>query len=100
MENAEQARAMYAKGASIGAVAKALGLTWYRSKKLKRGARAMLDVLVEHRGRPMSREALGAAVEMEPGSGTFSSYLSDLRQAGLIITGAQGVQANAETLLL
>ena len=38
MENAEQARAMYAKGASIGAVAKALGLTWYRAKKLKPGA--------------------------------------------------------------
>jgi len=68
--------------------------------KLKRGARAMLDVLVEHRGRPMSRDALGIAVDMEPGSGTFGSYLSDLRQTGLIVTDGQGVRANAETLFL
>lgn len=68
--------------------------------KLRSGARAMLNVLVKHRGQPMSRERLGEWVEMEPSGGTFSAYLSDLRTAGLIITDGGAVRANAETLFL
>lgn len=68
--------------------------------KLRLGARNMLDVLVNHKGHPMSKEELGQAVEMEATGGTFSAYLSDLKQAGLIIVDRDGVRANRETLFL
>jgi hypothetical protein len=69
-------------------------------EKLRKGAREMLDVLVRHKGRAVSREDLGVAVNMEHTGGTFSAYLSDLRQAGLIVVDRDGVRANEETLLL
>lgn len=69
-------------------------------EKLRKGAREMLDVLVNHKGRNISREDLGAAVNMESSGGTFSAYLSDLRQAGLILVDHDGVRANRETLFL
>lgn len=69
-------------------------------EKLRKGAREMLDVLVSHKGRNISREDLGAAVNMESSGGTFSAYLSDLRQAGLILVDRDGVRANRETLFL
>lgn len=68
--------------------------------KLRLGARNMLDVLVRHKGRNVTRESLGGAIGMEPSGGTFSAYLSDLKQAGLIVVDRDGVRANAETLLL
>lgn len=68
--------------------------------KLRKGAREMLDVLVHHKGRPVSREDLGNAVSMESSGGTFSAYLSDLKQAGLIIVDRSGIAANRETLML
>ena len=52
------------------------------------------------RGRAMAREDLGAAVQMEHTGGTFSAYLSDLKQAGLIVVDRDGVRANEETLML
>lgn len=69
-------------------------------EKLRAGARNMLDCLVEARGRTVPRERLASAVNMEASGGTFSAYLSDLKQAGLIIVDRDGVRANAETLLL
>ena len=60
----------------------------------------MLDVLVEKRGRHVSKEDLGSAIGMEASGGTFSAYLSDLRQAGLILVDRDGVRANKETLFL
>lgn len=68
--------------------------------KLRRGAREMLDVLVRHKGRVVAKEELGAAVNMESSGGTFSAYLSDLKQAGLIVVDRDGVRANEETLFL
>jgi uncharacterized protein len=68
--------------------------------KLRSGARKMLDALVAQRGRSMSRESLGSAVEMEPAGGTFGTYLSDLKQAGLILVDRDGIRANRETLLI
>lgn len=68
--------------------------------KLRRGARNMLDVLVSRGGRQLSREELGNAVDMEHDSGTFSAYLSDLKQAGLIEVDRDGIRANKETLFL
>lgn len=69
-------------------------------EKLRKGAREMLDVLVKHKGRILSREDLGRAVSMESTGGTFSAYLSDLKQAGLILVDRDGVRANKETLFL
>lgn len=69
-------------------------------EKLRLGARNMLDILVAKRGRAMAREDLGAAVQMEHTGGTFSAYLSDLKQAGLIVVDRDGVRANEETLML
>jgi len=68
--------------------------------KLRKGAREMLDILVHHKGRAVSREQLGQAVNMEQSGGTFSAYLSDLKQAGLIVVDRDGVRANQETLML
>jgi uncharacterized protein len=68
--------------------------------KLRRGAREMLDVLVRHKGRAIDKGELGQAVNMEASGGTFSAYLSDLKQAGLIVVDRDGVRANAETLFL
>ena len=70
------------------------------ASKLRKGAREMLDALVAKHGRAMSREELGAAVGMESAGGTFGAYLSDLRQAGLILTDSSGIRANKETLFL
>lgn len=68
--------------------------------KLRKGAREMLDVLVARRGRPMDRTELGEAVGMEARGGTFGAYLTDLKQAGLIVVDRGTVAANRETLLL
>ena len=69
-------------------------------EKLRKGAREMLAVLVRHKGRTVSREDLGLAIEMEPTGGTFAAYLSDLKKAGLIVVDRDGVRANEETLML
>lgn len=69
-------------------------------QKLRLGARNMLDILVQHKGRSVSRDGLGEAIGMEAAGGTFGAYLSDLKQAGLIIVDRDGVRANRETLLL
>lgn len=68
--------------------------------KLRLGARNMLNVLVAKRGRTVSKEELGAAIEMEHTGGTFSAYISDLKQAGLIEVDREGIRANKETLFL
>lgn len=69
-------------------------------EKLRKGAREMLDYLVAKRGRTVSREDLGSGIGMEPSGGTFSAYLSDLKQAGLILVSREGIAANRETLML
>ncbi len=49
------------------------------------GARRMLDVLVDDRGQGMTREELGERVGMEPTSGTFGTYLGELKRNGLAV---------------
>ncbi|MBN1461064.1 MAG: DUF87 domain-containing protein [Armatimonadetes bacterium] len=49
------------------------------------GARRMLDSLVEDAGRGMTRDELGAATELEPTSGTFGTYLGELKRNGLAV---------------
>ena len=67
--------------------------------KLRDGARRMLDVLVVAGGEFMEREELAEASGLTQ-SGTFTTYLSDLRTARLVVTNSQGVAANRETLFL
>jgi len=61
----------------------------------KAGARKMLDALKES----MTREQLGAAVGMEPSSGTFGDYLSSLRSAGLVEKGGDLLGLSAAVYL-
>ena len=67
--------------------------------KLRSGAREMLKVIIERQGEEISRDELAEAVGMVR-SGTFNTYLSDLRTAGLIVSSSTGVSANRETLFL
>jgi predicted transcriptional regulator len=69
------------------------------SSKLKAGARRMLDALVDIHPRGVSRSILGERAGIEPTSGTFTSYLSDLRRNGLIEED-QGQVAAADTLFI
>ena len=63
------------------------------------GARRMLQALVDAKGRPMNHDFLAQSVGMTR-SGTYSTYLSDLRRARLIETSGGSVSANKETLFL
>jgi hypothetical protein len=58
-------------------------LDMWRSK-LKRGAREILDVLVDSYPNPLSKESVAVEVGMEPTGGTFGTYIGTLRRNGLI----------------
>lgn len=60
---------------------------------MRAGARRMLDVLVDAHPAAVSRVDLAHAAGLEPTSGTFSTYLSNLRRNGLVQETAQGVMA-------
>lgn len=67
--------------------------------RFKKGARAMLDKLVEQYPRGLTREELGTAVEMSHSSGTFSDYLSSLRRAGLLDESDGAVRASPDLFM-
>jgi hypothetical protein len=69
------------------------------SGRFKKGARAMLDVLVADYPGRLTREELGQAVGMSHTSGTFSDYLSALRRAGLLDESNGAVRANPDLFL-
>lgn len=66
---------------------------------LKKGARNMLDELVDAYPDSLTRTELGEAVELEPSAGTFSTYLGTLRRNGLVDVDGQNVNAS-DTLFL
>lgn len=68
-------------------------LSMWRSK-LKKGARAMLDVLVESYPSWVGRQQLADSVSMEVTGGTFSTYLGTLRRNGLIEVEGSEVRAS------
>lgn len=68
-------------------------LAMWRSK-LKKGARAMLDVLVESYPSWVGRQQLADSVSMEVTGGTFSTYLGTLRRNGLIEVEGSEVRAS------
>jgi hypothetical protein len=67
--------------------------------RLKRGAREMLNILVERYPAPVDRDELAAALEMTASGGTFQTYLGTLRRNGLADVEGQAVTAN-NTLFL
>jgi len=67
--------------------------------KLRGKSKVLLEVLVAQRGQPLVYEKLAELAGMQR-SGTFDDYLSLLRSAGLITTGAGTARANAEVLFL
>ena len=67
--------------------------------KLRDGARRILRALVARQGQDVSLDELAEASGLTK-SGTFSTYLSDLRTARLIVTGGGMARANRETLFL
>jgi hypothetical protein len=69
--------------------------------KLRPGAQRMLDVLIAHNGEPITAEQLSEESNVDSSGGSFSSYLSNLATADLIVKPERGmVAANVETLFL
>jgi hypothetical protein len=58
-------------------------------RKLRAGARRLLDLVLEHG--PIARERLAELAGMEASGGTFNTYLGDLRRPGLILTERSGI---------
>jgi hypothetical protein len=70
------------------------------SGKLRDGARRMLQVLIEAGGEYVDKETLAQRAGLTE-SGTFTTYISDLRTANLIVSErGSGFAANRETLFL
>ena len=67
--------------------------------RLRGGACRMLDVLVEAGGSPVAKEELATNSGMTK-SGTFGTYLGDLRRAHLIEVNGTQVNAHKENLFL
>jgi hypothetical protein len=66
---------------------------------LKRGAREMLDALVEVYPDTLSREKLAEVSGIAAGGGTFGSYLSSLRRNGLVEVDGRSVRASPTLFL-
>lgn len=65
-------------------------LTHWRGH-LRAGAVRMLDAIAAAGAHGIARDDLASEVEIEATGGTFSTYLGDLRRAGLIVTEGQTV---------
>jgi hypothetical protein len=61
---------------------------------LRDGARRILDVLIEAHPVIVPRELVGEAVSITASGGTFSTYVSDLKRAGLIDVTREGLRAS------
>lgn len=68
--------------------------------KLKKGARALLDILVRHNGEEVTRGQLADESGLSGSSGTFSNYISSLATARLIKRLGDGYAADRESLLI
>lgn len=66
---------------------------------LRAGARAMLDVLIEHYPNAVTRDELAEATGMTATGGTFGTYLGNLRSNGLADVRGQEVTAS-DTLFI
>ena len=69
--------------------------------KLRPGAQRMLNAILAHRGDPVSHDEVAAQSRIERSGGSYSSYLSNLVTAHLVVkVGKDAVKANKETLFL
>lgn len=69
--------------------------------KLNSTAYRLLEILVEHRGRPVHRADLAKRAGISPDTGSYGNRLSELRTALLMVDVERGyVAANRETLFL
>lgn len=64
------------------------------SSALRGGARRMIEALIHVHPHAMTREELSDASNVVDTGGTFSTYLSDLRRAGLIAESSEGIAAS------
>jgi hypothetical protein len=64
--------------------------------KFDRGAREILQILIEKDSAPVKRTDLAKAIGVIPEGSSFRTYLSSLRSSGLIETHGDLVRANAE----
>jgi len=62
---------------------------------MRAGARRILDTLVDAYPASVTRVELAHAAGLEPTSGTFSTYLSNLRRNGLVHETTEGLTAAA-----
>jgi hypothetical protein len=65
------------------------------SGKLKKGAREMLQILVDAYPNAVLRDQLGELAGISPRSGTFANYLGSLRSNGLVDDRDDGIAAGA-----
>ena len=69
--------------------------------KLKPGACRMLDAILAHKGELVSHEEITGVSGIDRSSGSYSTYLSNLVTANLVIrAGRDGAKANKENLFL
>lgn len=68
-------------------------IEWWRRELGESGMRAMLDVLVKHYPKPMSRDELGEASNIAVAGGTFRTYLGKLRTLELVSKDHDGLRA-------
>lgn len=69
------------------------------ANNLNGGARRMFDVLTGAYPKPISKEELGYLTEMSPRSGTFGTYLSQLKTRLLITVDGQQIKASGNLFL-
>lgn len=70
----------------------------YWEGQLKAGARRMFRCLVERHPRAMTADELGAAVDISPDSGTFTTYLGTLRGFDLVEGQRLGLKASDDLM--
>lgn len=65
-------------------------------KTLRAGARRMFDILVERYPQSIEKVELAEMARLEPISGTYKAYLSDLRRNQLLVEDGLSVMANED----
>lgn len=67
--------------------------------RLKEGARKMFDVIVDEYPNYITKEELGERLTMIPTGGTFGSYISNMKTAGIIEVTSEGLRAHDDVML-
>lgn len=65
-------------------------------QKFRQGAAKILEFLFENHPNFVSKEEIGAAVGFEPTGGTFTTYISELKRNGLIVSDGSSYKVSDE----